>query len=82
MHNYLKSPFVKALVKENAYESLRNAKNLPVLSGNLTMKDQVLRPKGVKNVSSVFQSAQNIVINDQKHIFNLNKSHMESVKKH
>ena len=45
------------------------------------MKDQVLRPKGVKNVSSVSQSFQNIVIDDQKHIFDLNESHMESVKK-
>ena len=45
------------------------------------MKDQVLRPKGVKNVSSVSQLAQNIVINDQKHILELNKAHMESVKK-
>ena len=44
------------------------------------MKDHVLRPKDVKNVSSVSQSFQNIVINDQKHIFDLNKSQMESVK--
>ena len=39
------------------------------------MKNQFLRPNGVENVSNMSQSVWNIIIDDQKHILDLRKSH-------
>ena len=45
------------------------------------MKNQFVRPNGVENVSNMSQSVRNIVIDDQKHILDLNKSHKGLLKK-
>ena len=45
------------------------------------MKDQFLRPNGVKNVSNMSQSVWNIIIDDKKHILDLIKSHKGHLKK-
>ena len=44
-------------------------------------KNQFLWPNGAAIVSNMSQSVQNIVINDEKHIFDLNKSHKDNLKK-
>ena len=38
-------------------------------------------PNGAAIVSNMSQSVQNIIINDEKHIFDLNKSHKDNLKK-
>ena len=73
MRNYLKFPFVKATVKEIAYKSRKNCKIRHFFSKNQAMKNQFLRPNGVKNVSNMSQSVWNIIIYDQKHILDLRK---------
>ena len=45
------------------------------------MKNQFLRPNGVENVSNMSQSVWNIIIDDQKHILDLRKSHKGRLKK-
>ena len=45
------------------------------------MKNQFLRPNGVENVSNMSQPVWNIIIDDQKHILDLNKSHKGPLKK-
>ena len=81
MRNYLKFPFVKAIVKEIAYKSLKNSKIRQFFSKNQAMKNQFLRPNGVENVSNMSQPVWNIIIDDQKHILDLNKSHNDYLKK-
>ena len=84
MRNYLKFPFVKAIVKEIAYKSLKNGKkrqNPPFFSKNQAVKNQFLRPNGIENASNMSQSVWNIIIDDQKHILDLIKSHKGRLKK-
>ena len=45
------------------------------------MKNQFLRPNGVENVSNMSQSVWNIIIDHQKHILDLRKSHKGRLKK-
>ena len=45
------------------------------------MKNQFLRPNDVENVSNMSQSVWNIMIDDQKHILDLKKSHKGRLKK-
>ena len=70
MRHYLKFPFVKAIVKEIAYKSFKTGK-IRHFFENQAMKNQFLRPNGVENVSNMSQSVWNIIIDDQKHIFDL-----------
>ena len=51
------------------------------LSRNLTMKNQLWGPNGVENVLNMSQSVRNIIIDDQKHISDLNKSNKGLLKK-
>ena len=81
MRNYLKIPFVKAIVKEIAYQSLKSGEIRHFFSKNQAMKNQFLRPNGVKIVSKKSQSVWNIIIDDQKHILDLIKSHKGHLKK-
>ena len=76
MRNYLKFPFVKAIVTK----ALKTAKST-IFSKSQAMKNQVLRPNGVENVSNISQPVWNIIIDDQKHILDLNKSHKGPLKK-
>ena len=46
-----------------------------VLSKKLAMENQLLGPNGFENVSNMSQSVRNIIVDDQKHILDLNKSH-------
>ena len=45
------------------------------------MQNQFLRPNDVENVSNMSQSVWNIIIDDQKHILDLIKSHKGHLKK-
>ena len=66
---------VDTYVKENAYESLRNAKIYQFCQEIWQWKIKFCDPK-VSKMSRAYlksQSFQNIVMNDQKHIFDLNK---------
>ena len=51
------------------------------MSKSHAMKNQFLRPNGVENVSNMSQSVWNIIIDDQKHILDLRKSHKGRLKK-
>ena len=61
-------------------KALKTSKSA-IFSRNQAMKNQFLQPKCVENVSNMSQPIRNIIINDQKHILDLIKSHKSHLKK-
>ena len=79
MRNYIKFPFVKALVRENPLKNLKSSESTGFVEKSCNEKS-IFVTHGVENVSSISQSVQNIIINHQNCNFDLNKSHKGTLK--